>query len=210
MRKLVTNVVLLFGLFGYSSLLLGNDAEIRKLGREVIAEAAMDDLEAARDAINRDIQETRQRIGKLQADLNAARRTNPKLNNQRTQLLEQLIKEENANLPGRINQRIAQQRPPVRRLLAAARRVNQAGFLSVVSFYTADAIGALETLSNRNTKFGAMYYQALRGNCAWLLARANNQEWNRQLELELLERGVKTAPIIVEQFVARIRQSCRR
>ncbi len=209
MRKLGTQVIFLLGLFGYSSFLLGNDAEIRKLGREVVAEGAMEDLEAAREAIARDIQETRQRIAKLQKDLRSARRNNPKLNNQRTQLLERLIKEEQTNLPTRINQHIAQQRPPVRRLLAAARRVNQAGFLSVVSFYTADAIGALDALSNRNTKFGAMYYQALRGNCAWLLARANNTHWNTQLELELLERGVKTAPIIVEQFVARIRQSCR-
>lgn len=182
------------------------DAEVRQLWRVVAQEGRAAEVRGLQLNIAVDRRDTARRIRGLRNNLEGARRTR---NTQAAQMWERLIADEENQLQARIQGRIDNAPSSVRRFYVAARRIASAGFLAVVSFYTSEMIGSVETLGDPRTKAGSMYRAALRGDCGWLRDRVNSEEWARQVELELLGRNVRNAPAIVERLFASLKDVCR-
>lgn len=194
-------------LTGANGAVFGSDEEVQAALRQVVADDAFDEVERVRQEIAYERQQSTRRIATLRTTLKQMRASGASAADMNR--TKRLLADERTLL-GRIeNDRITAARPSVRKLLTVSRRTFGPAYLSALSFFTTDTIATLEAISNRGTKWGTMYRLALQGNCAGLVARANSPEWVRQLELELLAANVRTASVIVDAFIAKIREGCR-
>jgi Skp family chaperone for outer membrane proteins len=184
-----------------------NDAEVRKAAREVRQAGATDEVEQVR----RDIQRYREDAQKSIAGYEERIRQEEvrKVGNWQENIrkLRNQIKARQGNLDAAITQRIERASGPVSRLLTALRRLGGTALFTGIAFFTSDALGSLDAFASSNSKLGRLYRAALANDCKTIMNGV--PQWRNDMEAELAARGVKSAPIVVQEFTDRIMAACR-
>lgn len=190
----------------------GIDEEIERLRRDVAREGrgkALDELTREIEGLQR---KNRKKIGDLDREARKLEAGPQKPETvERAKKLREKIRQANANLEKKIQERIAKFPEPVQKVASRLRRAGLLGILALLSLVTQDALAGLETIGRRGTLLNGLYLGALKGKCGYIKSKlAMRNQTQNEIIAELGVQGVSSASAITfsKEFLKLLRKVC--